>query len=280
MVCLGNTSLLTALYGSDETYVYPSLSGTLVAMSLLLFCYGLVFGSFSNVLIDRLESGESVLWGRSHCDHCKKTLRWYELIPVLSFLIQLGKCRRCHHPLSLQYPLIELVTAVGYVWLYATIPFGLAYIAAAAIFSASIVILIADYKYRIIPDEMVVIGSVAAVAYILITKQHSYDIVLHIASALGAMAFFYALWFGTKGKGMGFGDVKLAAMLGLTLGYPGILFALYTAFLTGAMVGVILILTRNKTLKSKIAFGPFLLLGLLVGVVFERQLLQIWNMYF
>lgn len=249
-------------------------------MWIVQFCFGLLFGSFSNVLIDRIESGESVLWGRSHCDYCKKTLRWYELVPVVSFIIQLGKCRRCHHPLSLQYPLIELATALGYVWLYATIPFGIAYIAAAAILSASIVILVADYKYRIIPDEMVVIGSIAAMVYLLVTGQHSYNILLHIASAVGAVAFFYALWFGTKGKGMGFGDVKLSAMLGLILGYPGILFALYTAFLTGAMVGVILILTKNKTLKSKIAFGPFLLLGLLIAVVFERQLLHLWNIYF
>lgn len=249
-------------------------------MSFFLFCYGLVFGSFSNVLIDRQGSGESVLWGRSHCDHCKKTLRWYELIPVLSFIVQLGKCRRCHRHLSLQYPLIELVTAGGYVWLYATVPFGLAYIAAAAIYSTSIVMLVADYKYRIIPDEMVVIASVSSIVYIFVTQQHSYDIVRHIASAIGAATFFYTLWFGTKGKGMGFGDVKLSAMLGLLLGFPGIVFALYTAFLTGAVVGVILILIRNKTLKSRIAFGPFLLLGLLVAIIFDRQLIHIWNIYF
>ncbi len=249
-------------------------------MWIVQFCFGLLFGSFSNVLIDRLESGESVLWGRSHCDYCKKTLRWYELIPVVSFLIQFGKCRRCHRSLSLQYPLIELVTAFGYVLLYTTIPFGLAYIAAAAIYSASIVMLVADYKYQIIPDEMVGIGSIASIIYVLMTKQDASSIVLHGASAIGAVSFFYALWYGTKGKGMGFGDVKLSAMLGLLLGYPGILFALYTAFLTGALVGVILILTKNKTLKSKIAFGPFLLLGLLVAVVFDRQLIQVWNIYF
>ncbi len=243
-----------------------------------MFCYGLVFGSFSNVLIDRIESGESALLGRSHCDFCKKTLRWYELVPVLSYLLQRGTCRRCHRSLSIQYPIVELMSACGYVVLYSVIPFGLPYVCAAIIFSSCLVMAIADYKYQIIPDEMVVLGSICSLVYVAVQAPYM-QVLHHGIAAVGSMAFFYLLWFFTKGKGMGFGDVKLSGMMGLLLGFPSAIFAFYFAFLTGAALGVILILAKNKTLKSKIAFGPFLLLGLLFAIMFEKQLVAFWHTY-
>lgn len=259
--------------------MYVCIGSLKSMMEFLLFCYGLVFGSFSNVLIDRTESGESVLWGRSHCDFCKKTLRWHELIPVLSFLLQWGKCRRCHKHLSVQYPVIELVTALGYLGISQYIPFGIVYILSAIIFSSSLVLFMADYKYQILPDEMVLLGSLAAF-FLMIISYPTANWLSYFASSVGAMGFFYILWFGTKGKGMGFGDVKLAGMMGLVLGFPSIVFSLYIAFLTGATVGVILILAKNKSLKSKIAFGPFMIFGLLIAIICNRQLLAIWHSYF
>src|SRR3989344_7512388 len=126
---------------------------------LLIFPLGLVLGSFLTVLANRLPLGEDVLMSRSHCDYCKKILRWWELIPIVSFLIQMGRCRKCRKSLSLEYPFVELVTGCGLVMLSTTIGFSsiLLLISSWAIFASLLVITIADWKYEIIPDSMVVV---------------------------------------------------------------------------------------------------------------------------
>lgn len=210
--------------------------------TVFLFIFGLLVGSFVNVLIDRLPRGENVLWGRSRCDHCKKTLRWFELIPIFSFLIQRGRCRRCRKKLSIQYPLVELATGIGFTFLH-SFPLCL-------LFISLLVIFVADCKYQIIPDSMIVLGILGALWA-----------GAHLTPAIGSFAFLYLLWVVTRGRGMGFGDVKFAFLMGLFLGFPGVVAAFYVAFLTGALVAVILILGRKKTWKSKIAFGPFLVVG-------------------
>jgi leader peptidase (prepilin peptidase)/N-methyltransferase len=231
-------------------------------MGVFIFILGLLIGSFANVLIDRLPNGESIWWGRSHCDHCKQQLRWFELIPVVSFLLQGSRCRRCHKKFSVQYPIVELITAIGFVLLF---PHSVSYY---VLFIALLVIFVADLKYQIIPDSMIVIGCLAAIWT-----------GIHLIPAICSFAFFFVLWLVTKKKGMGFGDVKFAFFMGLVLGFPGIVIALYIAFLTGAFVGVILMVGKNKTWKSAIAFGPFLVLGTVVALVWQPQLVALWNMY-
>ncbi len=233
---------------------------------LLLILLGLAFGSFANVLIDRLPKGQNVLYGRSHCDYCGKTLRWYELIPVISFIFQRGRCLRCHKKLSFQYPLIELCTAMGFSYLY-LMPFTSFQLLAAEslTFFSMLVIFVADVKYQIIPDSMVVIGLIGAVLTVGVRSEN-------LLAGVGACLFFYLLYFFTRGRGLGFGDVKLGFLLGFLAGFPKIVIALYVAFLTGAALGVILILGGKKKLKSKIAFGPFLILGLLVALIWGNKL--------
>lgn len=247
-----------------------------------VFILGLAFGSFLNVLIDRLPKGESIWFVRSRCDHCKKTLRWYELFPVFSFLMQRGRCRRCHKSLSLQYPAVELVT--GFVFL---IVFGQSSLIVSApmiriigalsqllIASSLLVIFVADLKYQVIPDSMVALGVLG-----VLLQGHPLQMPQGPAfwvSALGASSFLLSLWLVTRGRGMGLGDVKLAFLLGLLLGYPKIVIAFYLAFLTGAVVGVTLILQGSKTLKSKVPFGPFLIAGSTVAMFWGTELLQWW----
>jgi leader peptidase (prepilin peptidase) / N-methyltransferase len=227
---------------------------------VFLFVLGLLVGSFVNVLIDRLPNGENVLWGRSRCDYCKKTLRWYELIPVVSYVGQLGKCRRCHKKLSVQYPVIELITGIGFASLH-SLPFSI-------LFVSLLVIFVADLKYQIIPDSMIVLG-------ILGTLWTGF----HLIPAIGSFAFLYLLWIITRRRGIGFGDVKFALLMGALLGFPGVIIAFYVAFLTGAFVAVILMLARYKTWKSKIAFGPFLAAGTVVAFIWQQQLLTLWRIY-
>lgn len=243
---------------------------------LLLFLFGVCIGSFVNVLIDRLPNAENVFVGRSHCDFCKKPLRWYELIPLISFLLQGGRCRRCHRLLSIQYPLVELMSAVALVCLYLTFSISVPFFAYALIFFPFLVLFVADLKYQILPDSMLVGAALGGI--LLILFSHNAQLITNnLLSALGASLFFLALFLITRGRGMGFGDVKLAFVMGFLLGFPQIVVALYIAFLTGAGVGVILVLRRKKTLQSHVAFGPFLLIGYAAAATYGMQLYELWR---
>ena len=246
---------------------------------------GLFVGSFLNVLADRLPRDESVIGGRSHCDKCKKTLKWYDLIPLLSFLYLQGKCRYCHTPLSMHYPAVEVTTGVMFALAVIFLPhesikyqvLSIKYFVDLAyylfIISSLIVVFFADLKYGIIPDKIVFPAVIISFLYLILNTQ--YLILPHVLSAVSASLFFLALFLITKGRGMGFGDVKFAFLMGLILGFPGIAIALYIAFLTGAIIGCILIVWKKKKLSgTKIPFGPFLVLGTIVSLFFGEIIMQ------
>ena len=226
---------------------------------------GLCIGSFLNVLIDRL-SNEQGIGGRSHCDHCKRQLQVRDLIPVLSYVYTGGKCRYCYKHISFYYPIVEILTSVVFVAIYfvfipSSISLLIALIADLLIACGLIVIFFADLKYHIIPDEATIalmIGAVIRLAPFVISLQQLHaPITAGIALALTLLFLFLI----TKGRGMGFGDVKFAFPMGLLLGLEGGFLALYIAFVTGGIVGLALLLLRKKGLKSKLPFGPFLVLG-------------------
>ena len=259
---------------------------------VILFLIGLFVGSFLNVIIDRLPRKETIAKGRSHCEFCKKELAWYDLIPLLSFLMLKGKCRYCHKQIGAYYPIIELSTgilfAATYFFVVSNFKFQIsnelinqnslffnspiitlqALISLAYylfIVSSFIVIFFEDLKFGIIPDKIIFSSIIATFFYLSVLNPQS--LIINLLSALGAFSFFLILFLITKGKGMGFGDVKLSVLLGLILGFPKIIFALYLAFLTGAFVGIILIIWRKKrSLKDAIPFGPFLIAGTLLSL--------------
>lgn len=229
---------------------------------------GLFIGSFLNVVIDRLPRGESFWSGRSYCESCKHVLSGRDLIPLFSFLSLRGKCRYCHARLSYQYPLLEALTAACFLLTYLFLP---SYSLVSAIFSLIIVsvliiIFFIDLFEGIIPFKIIIPATVLTAAYLL-----TYDpsiIVMHVVTALLTASFFFFLFAITKGKGMGFGDVVYAFFMGLLLGFPNTVLGLYIAFLTGAGVSLILIVLKRKKLKgSTIPFGPFLVLGTYVVLV-------------
>lgn len=250
-------------------------------MSPFLFLIGLCVGSFIGVLADRLPRGESVLWGRSHCDYCKKTLRWYELIPLFSYVVQGGRCRRCHKRLSVRYPLIELVTGAGFVFLFFTYGSSVwMFVSLAILFSSLLVLWLSDMKYQILPDSMILAGTVGVLGYLYTTHVPTSSWGPHILSAALGYVFFWALWRLTRGRGMGLGDAKFAVLMGLFLGHPLTIVALYIAFLTGAAAGVILMIGKKVRWKSAIAFGPFLILGTVVAFVWGPEFIALWNNFF
>jgi len=255
--------------------VYQITSVGTLLFSCFSFVFGITVGSFLNVIIDRVPREESFLVGRSHCDYCKHTLAWYDLIPLFSFLALLGRCRYCKKFIGYKYPIVELTTGICFVTLLHPMVTGMTMgdisvttllwtLFNLYIFSTFIVIFYTDLWSGIIPD--IVLISAIGITFIAILLQHPHQILSYVLSALGAMGFFLALFLGTRGKGMGFGDVKLAFFLGLLLGWPGIFLTIYAAFLTGAVVALILVLWRRKRFfGGTIPFGPFLVLGALVA---------------
>ena len=242
---------------------------------VLVFIFGVCIGSFLNVLIYRLPRSLKVT-GRSFCPKCKKKIRWYDNVPLLSFLLLKSKCRWCHSPISWRYPLVELLT--GALFLLTVIllpkpiinyqlsiaqqqaPLIINYLLLLAYYlfliSSLIVIFFIDLKHRIIPD-LTVYPTILIVFLFQITNNQLI-VTNYLLSACGAGLFFLILHLITKGKGMGFGDVKLAFLMGLILGPAKVIFAFYLAFLTGALTGVILILAKKKKFGEQIPFGPFL----------------------
>jgi prepilin signal peptidase PulO-like enzyme (type II secretory pathway) len=246
---------------------------------LLIFVLGLFIGSFLNVLVDRIPKNESIVFPPSRCDNCKKHIPWYDLIPVLSFIMLCGKCRFCKTKLSYYYPVIEITTGILFALTFFFViqpsatslqQLAFSFIYFLFITSCLIVIFFTDLKSGIIPDKILVVATVATVVWLLFHNSlfmihDSSFIINRLLAAAGAFIFFLAIYLLTRGRGMGFGDVKLSFFLGLLLGFPGIFITLYIGFLTGAFVGVILIIWRKKKLRgSTIPFGPFLVLGSLV----------------
>ncbi|MEK7450902.1 MAG: prepilin peptidase [Patescibacteria group bacterium] len=242
---------------------------------------GLLIGSFLNVLIDRIPKRRSFIKGRSYCDSCKKTLKWYDLVPVFSFIFLQGKCRQCRFPISFYYPIVELVTASLFTVTFVFVLGGnfqldkiTTLIYYLFIVSSLIVIFFTDLKYGIIPDKILFSAILVSLAYLF--TIHNSLFIIHFLSGVGAFLLFLLLHLITKGKGMGFGDVKLVFLIGLILGILNTVLALYLAFLTGAAVGLILILWgKRKFFGGKIPFGPFLVLGTFISLFLGEKIIKV-----
>jgi len=272
---------------------------------LIIFIFGLAVGSFLNCIIYRLQTDESFLIKRSYCPDCKKTLSWPDLIPLLSFLFLKGKCRYCQRPISLQYPLVELATGIFFIfitfqWLNGHLVNWLNFFYFLFVISVLIVIFVSDLRYYIIPDKVIypAIGVTFIYRLLEIWNQSIKLLVLCSAehpnlfecSGLGfgifrplinpflsaalASAFFLAIILISRGRWMGWGDVKLAFFMGLLLGFPNILIALFLAFFFGAIMGIGLIIIGKKTLKSEIPFGPFLVAGTFIALFWGNSLIS------
>jgi len=253
-------------------------------IELSIFIFGLAIGSFLNCVIYRLEVGEGFLKGRSYCPHCKHKLIWQDLIPVFSFLILKGKCRYCHQKISLQYPLVELVTGTLFLSTFQltinnqqlTISSVLDTCFLFLAFCFLIIIFVYDLKYYIIPDKVIYPAIIVAFFYNIyqLTINNQQLTISNFLSALGAALFFLAIVLISGGKWMGFGDVKLAFFMGLFLSFPNILVALFLAFSIGAIIGLGLVISGKKSLKSEVPFGPFLVTGTFIALFWGEKLIN------
>lgn len=252
---------------------------------LLLFIFGLIIGSFLSVIVSRIETGEGFLFGRSHCPKCKKRIRSYDLVPLLSFMVLRGRCRACEKRISPFYPLIEFITGASFAalfWRFADVFSGANFYVFLGLHLVIIASLIAlffyDWFYYMIPDKILApvsaIVLIFALANIFLAPITGSDFFIYSAHSILSLilgvvvggGFFLVLVLLSGEKWIGWGDVKLGAFLGLFLGFPSILIALFFSFISGSIVSLVLVLLKKKKMKDTIPFGPFLVVAALVAL--------------
>ncbi len=239
---------------------------------VLLFVFGLLVGSFLSSLTYRYPREEKVSSGRSFCPICKKTIAWHDNIPLLSYIVLKGRCRNCDDKISLRYPLIELSTALSFVFVGWFLVTGNAYYIGhfwtlpylLFLFTVLIAIFVIDLEHKIIPDSLVYSIFIATLVVLFITSTPLYP---HLLAAFGAATFLLLLHLLTGGRGMGLGDVKFALAGGLILANLVIVW-MFISFLLGAIVGLLLIVLGKAKFGKEIPFGPFLIIGLIVAMFF------------
>jgi leader peptidase (prepilin peptidase)/N-methyltransferase len=243
-----------------------------VGIAAVLFVAGLIAGSFVSVVAHRLPRKESIWGPRSKCPECDATIAAYDNVPVVSWLVLRGRCRSCGARISARYPLVELTLAVLYVAVYLVLEEDAADVALGIAFVTMLtVITLTDLEHRIIPNAVLVAGAVVAVAIVAATDPDSLPERVIAAAAAGAFLLVAALAYA---GGMGMGDVKLAAVMGLYLG-RAVAPALLVGFAVGAIVGIGLMLRHGAAArKQAIPFGPFLALGGVVGLLAGDEMLD------
>ena len=284
-----------------------------------IFFLGLIWGSFMNVVVFRFKEGEfifgrKVLSGRSHCRHCGKALAWYELLPLLSFIIQLGRCRSCNGRLSFQYPIVEalsglLFLGVAYYFLsYNALDFvslalkGQWWIFGAmaiwaAVFFVLLLLSVIDYREYLVPDETVyAIFGLAALWILWLFGTGHFGLITgsflgayanlfdvrhdifsnHLFAAFVGFMTIALIFFLSRGRAIGFGDVKLLAALGLLFGWPDVAVILGLAFIIGAAVSAVLIVRRKKGMKDFVPFAPFIALSSFLVFFFGSDIVRLY----
>ena len=232
---------------------------------LLIFtiAFGLCVGSFLNVCIFRIPREESIVTGPSHCMSCGERLRWYELIPVFSFLTQGGRCRHCKAKLSPQYPLIEAANAAGWVVCLFVKGFSIEFFLGCALFSALLTLAVIDARTMEIPFGINVFIFILGLVR-LFTDLNNWP--LYLIGFAAVSGFFLLVYLITGGRGIGGGDIKLMAAAGLLLGWKNILLSLMIA----AIVATVVHLIRMAIVKAgkMLAFGPYLSIGIFIAFLF------------
>jgi len=246
-----------------------------IVYSVFAFLFGAVFGSFMNVVIYRLPRSLSIVKPRSFCPKCRKPIPGYENIPIVSFILLHGRCARCRTPISWQYPAVEALT--GIIFLFLFLRYGLTFdlFFFLLFFCGLIMISGIDLTHQLIPDIISLPGIVLGIAYQLTKHNLLYGIIgavfggglILMIRVLGGWAY--------KKEVMGMGDVYLTAMIGAFVGFPNVILAIFIAAVFGAVIGIIYLSVTRKQRETPIPFGPFLSLGGAAVIVTRIELLNI-----
>lgn len=246
------------------------MTTTLIPVYITIFLFGIVIGSFCNVCIYRIPKKETVVTTPSHCMNCGYQLKWYDLIPILSWVLLGGKCRTCGQKISVQYPLIETLNGVLYVLIFVVNDFNLIYsILCCLLTSALVVLSVIDARTFEIPLGINIFILVMGALRVATDLDHWHDYVIGFVVVSGILQMI--LWI-TKGRAIGGGDVKLMAAAGLFLGWKCILLA----FVLGCVLGAILHVIRMEFFGAdrRLAFGPYLSLGIFLSMLWGEQMIN------
>jgi len=239
--------------------------------ALLIFIFGLAIGSFLNVVIYRFSKNQSIVFPPSRCPKCQTKIKFRDNIPLISFIILRGRCRSCREKISWQYPLVELATGLIFVLLHWHSGLTLDFLRFAIFAVFLLVIFVYDLKYYLILDRVAVPAMI--IAFIL-NWLAGFGPVNLILAGLAGSGFFALQYFVSSGRWVGGGDIRLGAVMGLMLGWPMLLVALFLAYLSGALIGVSLIVLGKKKMSSELPFGAFLAPATLVTLLFGLPLLS------
>ena len=248
---------------------------------ILIFILGLIVGSFCNVCIYRIPRNESIIYPASHCPKCSTTILAKDNIPLLSYILLKGRCRNCGSRISIQYPVVEFLTGLVYVIIYQIYGLSVQSLIYIILSSALIIIAFIDLNEQIIPDVISLPGIIIGLTLSFFVPYISFinsalgvviggGIILIIA--LAGSAIF-------KKEAMGGGDIKLAAMIGAFLGWRYIIISLFLGFFLGALTGIFLVLSRVKSREDVIPFGPFIVLGSIITLLWGEKII-LWYVAF
>ncbi len=241
---------------------------------IFITLFGLVFGSFSSVIIHRLHSQKKgILFGRSFCPHCSKQLEAKDLIPILSYLLNRGKCRFCKKKISAFYPILEL--SMASIFLLTSILVGtenwiqlIFYLFISFIF---IILTFYDFLYKEIPDQISLPAIIITILFAVIDQSFSTKNL--IIGILIPTLFFGSLFFSSKGRWLGGGDIRIGALMGALVGFPMILTVLFFAYLSGSVFSLFGLIIKKFNRKTQIPFAPFLLLGTYITLFWGKDIM-------
>lgn len=253
-----------------------------LTINFIVFLYGTIVGSFLNVVILRLpEEGTSIVFPASHCPKCQTDLRWYENVPIFSYLILRGRCRTCNVSISMQYPLVELAMGLLSVFLVQKFFISPAFFIYFFYVAALVVIIVIDFYHQIIPDVIslpgIIYGVLASLFLPWISWQDSLIGLLVGGGTFYLIALVYYLL--TKRQGMGGGDIKLLAMIGALQGWQALPFIIFCSSLLGSVIGIGAMIVQGKGGQTRIPYGPFLAVASLLYLFFDEQIMHYMQLY-
>jgi len=238
--------------------------------------FGALIGSFLNVCILRVPKAESIVLPGSRCPYCRKPIQFYDNIPLISYFLLRGKCRHCKRTISLQYPLVEGITAISSLLLFLRYGPSLSYLFYFFFVDGLIVITVIDLYHQIIPDVVSIpgigIGLLCSLILPHLTFFESITGILVGGGSLFLVATLYQWLF--KREGMGGGDVKLLAMIGAFLGWKAVILTIFLSSLVGSIIGIVVIVLKGKDFKYAIPFGPFLSFGAVIALFYQNEIIS------